>query len=471
MKTLQVLIIFLCSFFIQAQEPEYVQVFFENSPMPQSWFHSKVTYQGRSYVLNRNEKLPVNAEHFFTPGNSLELTYTSAPGGSWEAWLEFPYWRGKDHFLKGSLIRFWMYIADHTKVEELPKISLVLKDSTASQAVAIGSYVPELKPRQWVQVRIPLAAFKNSRAFDMGASDQVRYLLLKQHTADGKEHQLLLDQVEIMPEGNPSEDLKNPKLHKITGYERHVDLEWENPANQNIRYVKIYRAEAEGEFVAVGIRDPKYFSRYTDYTGVPGRKYSYKIGLLDQDLRESPLSEPLSTETREMSDEELLDMVQRAHFRYYWEGAEPVSGLALENIPGRSNMIATGASGFGLMALIVGVERDFIERKEFLDRMEKILGFIEKGDRFQGALAHFMDGPTGRAEPFFGAVDNGGDLVETSFFMQGLLTVKQYLSEEVPAEKALRDRITAIWEAVEWDWYKQFENSNYLYWHWSPDHQ
>ena len=100
-----------------------------------------------------------------------------------------------------------------------------------------------------------------------------------------------------------------------------------------------------------------------------------------------------------MSDDELLTMVQEACFRYYWEGAETTSGLAKENIPGRTNMIASGASGFGLMALLVGIERKFITREEGIARFEKIINFLQKAESFHGAFSHFIDGPTGKVKP------------------------------------------------------------------------
>jgi hypothetical protein len=170
-----------------------------------------------------------------------------------------------------------------------------------------------------------------------------------------------------------------------------------------------------------------------------------------------------------MTDDELLTMVQEAAFRYYWEGAESFSGLAKENIPGRHNMIASGASGFGIMALIAGTERKFITRQQFVERMEKIVHFLEKAKTFHGAYPHFMDGPTGNTEPFFGKRDNGADLVETSFLMQGLLAARQYFSGDNVQEKRIRERITTIWEKVEWNWFKQHPDSKFLYWHWSPD--
>lgn len=171
-------------------------------------------------------------------------------------------------------------------------------------------------------------------------------------------------------------------------------------------------------------------------------------------------------------DQAVLDRVQKETFNYFWEGAEPVSGLARERIhldniyPAHDKDIITiGGSGFGLMAILVGVERDFISRDQAISRYETILDFLEKADRFHGAWPHWL-WPTGKTAPF-SAKDNGGDLVETAFLVQGLLTAQQYFNENNPKEKAIRDRIQVLWEGVEWSWYTKGEDV--LYWHWSPE--
>ena len=171
-----------------------------------------------------------------------------------------------------------------------------------------------------------------------------------------------------------------------------------------------------------------------------------------------------------MSDDDLLTMVQEANFRYYWEGAHPDAGMALENIPGDENMVATGASGFGIMAIMVGVERGFITRQQGLERIIRITNFLEKADRFHGAWPHFLDGRTGKIIPLFGKFDVGGDLVETAFLVQGLLAARGYFSGAEPAERDLRLKLTQLWESVEWDWYRPSPDNGYLYWHWAPDY-
>jgi exo beta-1,2-glucooligosaccharide sophorohydrolase (non-reducing end) len=188
---------------------------------------------------------------------------------------------------------------------------------------------------------------------------------------------------------------------------------------------------------------------------------------MDRLYRQSPLSNVASASTREFSDEDLLTMLQEACFHYYWEGAELHSGMARENIPGDERMVATGASGFAIMALVTGVNRGFITRAQGVERLTKIVGFLEKAQRYHGAWSHYMDGNTGKTMPVFGTFDNGGDLVETSFLMQGLLAARQYFHGTTAEEQSLYRRISQLWESVEWDWYRETPQSDFLYWHWS----
>jgi exo beta-1,2-glucooligosaccharide sophorohydrolase (non-reducing end) len=474
MKEGSIIILFiLISTALQAQEPEYHHVFFHNSLMEKSWSYSETSYEDPSFILNVQGRLPVNNTLSFTPGNSLQLSYTSHPEGTWTAKLDFPQWRGKDFLKAGDHLSLWIYVTGETRQEQLPQLSILYDDENAREYITLEVYLNSFKTNTWLQVKIPLDVFKSSGENQPSETDSRKILqvLLKQPDMGEGDHNIYIDQVEIYNEEASKMSTAKPEIKSAKAYERHVDLTWENVDPEMVRYVKIYRSGDNKDFSPVGVQSPQEFSRFTDFTGVPGKSYHYKISFLGNDYSESSLSSSVSVQTREMNDEELMEMVQEAAFRYYWEGAEPNSGLARENIPGRKNMIATGASGFGLMALIVGAEREFINRKEFVSRISRIVSFIESGDTFRGALPHFMDGPTGKVEPFFGKYDDGADLVETSFFMQGLLTVEQYLSETKPAETELRDRISQIWKNVEWEWFKQYEDSPFLYWHWSPEHE
>lgn len=167
-----------------------------------------------------------------------------------------------------------------------------------------------------------------------------------------------------------------------------------------------------------------------------------------------------------LSDNELLDLIQRQTFKYFYDFAHPASGLARErNTSG--DVVTTGGSGFGIMAMVVAMERGFITRAQGLAQMDKILDFLETCDRYHGVWPHWLNGSTGNIIPF-SEKDNGGDLVETSFLIQGLITFRQYLDHAVPAEQQLIDRINMLWQAVEYDFFTQGQKA--LYWHWSPDY-
>lgn len=166
--------------------------------------------------------------------------------------------------------------------------------------------------------------------------------------------------------------------------------------------------------------------------------------------------------------DQLLTKVQEQTFRYFWDFGHPASGMARErNTSG--NLVTVGGSGFGVMAILVGIERGFINRIEGVERLKKIVDFLESADRFHGAWPHWLDGNTGKVLPF-SQFDNGGDLVETAFMIQGLLTVRQYLDASNPIEKSIIDQITKLWEEVEWSWYTR-GGQDVLYWHWSPQHE
>ncbi len=169
----------------------------------------------------------------------------------------------------------------------------------------------------------------------------------------------------------------------------------------------------------------------------------------------------------EITDDELLTKIQQQTFKYFWDFGHPVSGMARErNTSGET--VTGGGSGFGLMAIIVGIEKGFITRQEGVNRLEKIVDFLELADRFHGAWPHWMNGTTGTVIPF-SPEDDGGDLVETAFMMQGLLAFRQYLNPENIQESGIIDRINTLWEEVEWDWYTR-GGENVLYWHWSPNY-
>ncbi len=169
----------------------------------------------------------------------------------------------------------------------------------------------------------------------------------------------------------------------------------------------------------------------------------------------------------EISDDELFDKVQRTTFKYFWDYAHQTSGLARERL-GSGDTVAAGGSGFGIMAVIVGVERGWITRAEGAARIMKIANFLAAAERFHGAWPHWINGETGKAIAF-STYDDGADLVETAFLIEGLLAARQYFNGSDATETSLRSKITELWESVEWTWFQR-DGQNVLYWHWSANH-
>lgn len=172
-----------------------------------------------------------------------------------------------------------------------------------------------------------------------------------------------------------------------------------------------------------------------------------------------------------LADGALIECVQRQTFRFFWDGAHPHSGLAPDRRTTREepvdDLVSIGGSGFGVMALIVAVERGWVTREAALERLGRMLDLLLRATCYHGVFPHFMNGSTGATIPF-SRKDDGGDLVETSFLCMGLLCARQYFQRDTPVEHALRGRITRICDEVEWDWYTQ-GGREVLYWHWSPN--
>lgn len=190
---------------------------------------------------------------------------------------------------------------------------------------------------------------------------------------------------------------------------------------------------------------------------------------------DTPAQQRPDTISHTLSDDSLLTLVQEQTFQYFWEGAEPTSGLARERIhmdgeypQNDQDVITTGGSGFGIMAILVGMERGFITRQQGVERLHKIVNYLEKADRFHGAWPHWLHGPTGKVKPF-GTKDNGGDLVETAFMAQALICVREYLEAGNAQEKQVAAKAEQLWLDIDWSWYRN-GGQNVLYWHWSPEY-
>ncbi len=392
------------------------------------------------------------------------------------------------NFIGGNLF-FWCYSPDGIPARALPEIRISDTNSQFSRALKLREFIGDLPANRWTQVKIPLAEFPTASIHNLDPA-QLESIVFTQDEADKTPHTLILDEIKIdtdqatalssaSSEGVTSsastttsiatQTIPSPQNLKAVAYERHIDLKWDPiPDDQVERYI-IYRSlDNERTYQPIGTQ-VRGITRFTDYLGAPPQTAHYKVAASDSSYDQSPQSNSASATTRSFTDDELLTMLQEECFRYYYEGAHPDSGTTLENIPGDDRIVATGASGFGVMALIVGVDRHFITREEGIARMQKIVAFLETAPRYHGAWSHFMDGHTGASLPVFSMFDNAGDLVETAFLIEGLLAARQYFHGDNSAERDLYSRITQLWKTVEWDWYRRSPDGDALFWHWSPE--
>ncbi len=249
--------------------------------------------------------------------------------------------------------------------------------------------------------------------------------------------------------------------------EKHLDLTWDAVDDPNLAGYRLYKWDGENWNLTSQVDHAKnYFIEFVNATGYIA---SYRVSAYDIYGNESALSDSATATTRAMSDDEFLDMVQRSTFRYFWNYGHPVSGLSRERL-NSGNTVTSGGSGFGLMALLVGIERGYITRQAGVQRYLQILNFLStKAQRYHGVFPHWLNGETGVTIPF-SQYDNGGDLVETGYLLQGLLTARQYFTANDTNEAKIRELITAIWQSTEFSWYRRSPYSNVLYWHWSSDY-
>jgi exo beta-1,2-glucooligosaccharide sophorohydrolase (non-reducing end) len=449
----------------------YRHAFFDNSNTPDSYFFSKGETVEPSTLELRDGRAPVDSHAFFTPPNSLRLVWQSKPGGAWELEISLMLFRNREILFYGDALILWCYSPASISAENLPVIRLLDTNRNFSAPVDLGDFAGALPAAKWTRVQIPLARIANG---SIGHFDPHRFLavVFSQGAADGAKHTLFVDEIRMDSSASAgasrgSSRLPTPQHVRAVGYERHVDVSWDPIDDGSLGRYVIYRSTDGRNFRPIGIQVPG-IARYADFLGQPGQTAWYKVAASDQAYRRSLFSSVVKASTQPLDEDALLTMLEEACFRYYWESGGPHSGMTRENVPGNDRIVATGASGFGIMALIVGVNRGFITREQGLERLTKIASFLEKARRYHGAWSHFMDDATGASLPVFDMYDNGGDLVETGFLMEGLLTARQYFNRNSKQEQALHERITRLWETVEWDWYRRSPDGDALYWHWSP---
>lgn len=442
--------------------------FFLDSPSDEYYDYSWMEVTSPSELFrkgNELRKFPVETSMKFQGSNCLFLKWNSSEGGDWAAIAATDGW-GQVNLTDKDYLSFYLSSSFPVEPVNLPGIFMEDIENNKTTRITLSVFVADtIKPGEWTHVMIPLDTLFNApQPIDF---TKVKTVGFAQNQVDEVEHTLYIDNIKAIATAD-SGAISIPQGLSAKGYDRHIYLSWDNnPENYCDGYI-IYCSANGGNFV-FRTYIPYGDSVFTDFTGKLGNnlELQYRMTAVDNFGNKSDSTEIISVSTYDMDDEELLTMVQEATFRYYWDFAHPVSGMSREASDQGLNICTTGGTGFGIMAILVGIEREFITRLQGLQRINKIVDFLEASDRFHGAWPHWINGNTGNVVPF-STKDDGGDLVETAFLIEGLLTARQYFNTNDSLELVLNQKITTLWEDVEWDWYTN--NSNTLYWHWSPNY-
>ena len=445
-------------------------LYFQDSPSSSYYDYSwmELTSPGELERMGSDlRKFPVESVIPAHQGvNSLRLKWSSNEGGGWFAIAAGTDWTEKNISAADTLM-FWLYSVEGLTEVNLPKVfveDIINKKSTFQ---LLSPWVDDLAAEVWTRVAIPMSQLFNEN--DGTDFTKIKTIGFTQNTSDGIEYTLLIDDMRVFTGDGTFPPASKPTGVIAKGYDSHIEVSWNLNAETTLNGYEIDRSLDGGNtFRTVKVTDKSTYM-YIDWVRPLGDSVeaSYRVKAVNENNEPSVPSDTLTASTHIFSDEELLDMVERYTFRYFWDYAQSSSGMSRDrNDP--VDMVTSGGSGFGVMTIIVGIERGYITWEQGVERILKILTFLETADRFHGAWSHYIDGSTGEVIPF-STKDDGGDLVETAFMIQGLLTARQYFNGVTNDEQTIVEKITKLWEEVEWDWYRQ-NNSNVLYWHWSPNY-
>jgi hypothetical protein len=150
-----------------------------------------------------------------------------------------------------------------------------------------------------------------------------------------------------------------------------------------------------------------------------------------------------------------LDTLEERTFRFFWERADPRTGLVPDRWPTPS-FSSIAAVGFGLTAYPIGVERGYVTRAEARRRVLTTLDFFLRapqgpqaagGAGHRGFFYHFLDMTTGRR---FGSVELS--TIDTTLLLGGVLFCQSYFDGDPPEEQAVREKAEELFRRVDWRW-------------------
>lgn len=410
-----------------------------------------------------NDKVPCSTTAY-SGNTSLKFNYTSTSNGNWRVIIYRNDWSPANISAMDTL-SFFVYAENDLPASALPLIGIRAQNKNGtgdvnSQLFALTSYNQNIPAKKWTKVKFPLSVIFNNSQNNQLDFSRAKGVIFNQSETNGVSRLLLIDNVVAY-----KNLVSVPPVSSLTatGYDSHAELNWDTPSEG-----LSYQVEASFDngitYEFRGQTKQNYFLDFVPENG-KNREVIYRVSTRFQEQ----FSDAVETTAliRDFSDDELMDMVQKYAFRYFWEGAHQPSGMALERSNGNGITVASGATGMGLMAMIVAYEREYRPRSEIKERILKILHFLENCQRHYGAWSHWYNGNTMQTQPF-SPDDDGGDIVETSFVAQALLALRNYFTGNDAGSIQIRQKATQLWHEINWDWYRN-SGQNVLFWHWSPN--
>ena len=411
-----------------------------------------------------NDKVPCSTTAY-QGATSLKFNYTSSPNGNWKATIFRNDWSTVDISGMDSL-SFYVYTDNAFPATALPLIGLRAiqaggSSEVSSQLYSLADYNKNLQTGQWNRITFPLSVIFDDSGNNTLDFTKVMGIIFNQSENDNSSRLVLIDEITAF---KSISEVPAVTGLTATGYDSHAELNWTIPMN-DLSY-RIYASFDGGQ--TFELRGETTQNYYLDFVpeNAKNSAITYRVVSTTQGKESAPVEQTAAL--TDFTDDELLDMTERYAFRYFWEGAHQATGMALERSNGSGTTAASGATGMGLMAMIVAYEREYRPREEIKDRILNILHFLENCDRHHGAWSHWYNADTYKTQPFT-ADDDGGDLVETSYVVQGLIALKNYFTGTDDKSVQIREKADLLWKGVDWNWYRQ-DGQNVLYWHWSPNY-
>jgi len=409
-----------------------------------------------------NDKIPAST-NAFKGQTSLKFSYTSAENGNWKTTIYRNDWSPADISGMDSLA-FYLYAENELPTSALPKIAVKTANKNGSGDVTsqfynLSEYNNPVPENEWAKIKFPLEKLFNDDENSNLDFSKTKGIVFAQSEFNNTSRLFLIDELTAFRSIDEVPQVQNLSA---TGYDSHAELNWKQPLNDLTSQVWAsfdggstfeLRGETNGDF-------------YLDFVPEEGKNTTVTYRVVTQAQQKESEPAEAAAQIRDFTDDELLDMVQRYTFRYFWEGAHQSSGMILERSNGNDRTAASGATGMGLMAMVAAHEREYEPRDSVKNRILKILDFLENSDRHHGAWSHWYNADTGKTQPF-SPDDDGGDIVETSFVAQALIALKHYFSGNDNKSVQIREKANQLWREIEWGWYRN--NQDVLFWHWSPN--